>query len=194
MQFRAQLVNGGCKREQNVVFRKDNFKSTRSMCTLTHHYHVSEVPKHHNRWRYKLNLLKWPIMISSCCTTLAHYGLWLLAPYLLWHTHWETIFPFDLHRKGRRFCCHFFRFAARRQVYRTILTQFLSLQPRKYAKSAYFLSCRHRKCVRIVAQTQTIHLPLLISKSLSQAGIRTRAVCVGPWRCITYSIRAGWNE
>ena len=42
MQFRAQLVNGGCKREQNVVFRKDNFKSTKSICSLTHIFIMSE--------------------------------------------------------------------------------------------------------------------------------------------------------
>ena len=45
MQFRAQLVNGGCKREQNVVFRKDNFKSIRSTCALTNLYHVKEALK-----------------------------------------------------------------------------------------------------------------------------------------------------
>ena len=32
MQFSAQLVTGGCKSEQNVIFRKDNFTSTR--CTM----------------------------------------------------------------------------------------------------------------------------------------------------------------
>ena len=82
-----------------------------------------------------------------------------------------NFFPFDLHRKGHRFCCHFFRFAARRQVYRTILTQFLSLQPRKYAKSAYFLSCRHRKCVTIVAQTlRQFTCPYLFQKVCPQRG------------------------
>ena len=45
MQCRAQLVNRGCKREKNVVFRIDNCKSTRSTCTLTHFYHVSEALK-----------------------------------------------------------------------------------------------------------------------------------------------------
>ena len=49
MQFSVQLVKGGCRREQKVVFRKDNFTSTRYTCTLTNLYLVSEAPKNHNR-------------------------------------------------------------------------------------------------------------------------------------------------
>ena len=34
------------------------------MCTLTHHYHVTETPKHHNIWRYKSNEMQ--IKLNYC--------------------------------------------------------------------------------------------------------------------------------
>ena len=45
MQFRAQLVKGECKREQNVVFRKNDFTSTRCTCILTNIYLVKKLLK-----------------------------------------------------------------------------------------------------------------------------------------------------
>ena len=45
MQFRAQLVKGECKREKNVVFRKNDFTSTRCTCILTNIYLVKKLLK-----------------------------------------------------------------------------------------------------------------------------------------------------
>ena len=45
MQFRAQLVKGECKREQNVVFRENDFTSTRCTCILTYIYLVKKLLK-----------------------------------------------------------------------------------------------------------------------------------------------------
>ena len=45
MQFRAQLVKGECKREQNVIFRKNDFTSTRCTFFFTNIYIVKKLLK-----------------------------------------------------------------------------------------------------------------------------------------------------